>query len=164
MPSVDSTSNLNISLIDRLIDFEPARSKEATLTQTDYNITNVKESVRRDLEWFLNTRRMFTNLPPHFVELKKSLVTYGLPDLSSFDLAAPENQNRLCGLLEKAIETFEPRLRQVQVSLEMQPSHGKSIMFKIEATLLVEPLPEPVVFDTIAEISSGEYTVKGSGF
>lgn len=126
----------------------------------DYNIKGVKESIRRDLEWFFNTRQMFTNLPPHFVELKRSLITYGLPDLSSFNLTTPESQNQLCGLLEKAIETFEPRLRQIKVSLEMQSSHDKSLRFKIEATLLVEPMPEPVVFDTIAEISSGEYSVK----
>ena len=44
MPSVDSTSSLNISLIDRLIDSEPARSKEATVTRTDYNVKNVKEA------------------------------------------------------------------------------------------------------------------------
>lgn len=127
----------------------------------DYNIKGVKESIRRDLEWFFNTRQMLTNLPPHFVELKRSLITYGLPDLSSFSLTTPESQNQLCGLLEKAIETFEPRLRQIKVSLEMQSSYDKSLRFKIEATLLVEPMPEPVVFDTIAEISSGEYSVKG---
>jgi type VI secretion system protein ImpF len=96
------------------------------------------------------------------VEIRKSLITYGLPDLSSFNLKTPESQNRLCDLLEKAIETFEPRLRQVRISLEMQPSLDKSLRFKIEATLLVDPMPESVIFDTIAEISSGEYTVKGS--
>ncbi len=162
MPRVDPTQSLNVSIIDRLIDYDPARSKEATLTQMDYNEKDVKESIRRDLEWFFNTRQMFTNLPPHFVEIRKSLITYGLPDLSSFNLKTPESQNRLCDLLEKAIETFEPRLRQVRVSLEMQPSLDKSLMFKIEATLLVDPMPESVIFDTIAEISSGEYTVKGS--
>jgi len=37
----------------------------------------------------------------------------------------------------------------------------RELRFLIEAVLRMDPNPEPVVFDTVLEFSSGEYDVKG---
>ena len=33
--------------------------------------------------------------------------------------------------------------------------------FQIEAVLRLEPVPEQITFDTVLELSSGEYEIKG---
>ena len=45
-------------------------------------LREVKQSIRRDLENLLNTRRQPRPLPPGLEELEASLVSYGVPDVS----------------------------------------------------------------------------------
>ena len=44
------------SVLDRLIDREPASRSEAALTRAQ-SVRQLKVSLRRDLEWLLNSRR-----------------------------------------------------------------------------------------------------------
>lgn len=61
--------------------------------------------------------------------------------------------------IERAISLFEPRLENVQVQL-VQGDGGEKIMrFRIDARLKVEPAPEPVTFDTLLQLSNGQYVV-----
>lgn len=41
--------------------------------------------------------------------------------------------------------------------------HERALRFRIDARLRVEPAPEPVTFDTVLQLHSGEYLVKGGG-
>ena len=61
--------------------------------------------------------------------------------------------------IENAIEIFEPRFINVRVSLEPVSSVDKQLKFRIEASLNLEPTPEPVVFDTVLEMGSGNFAV-----
>jgi type VI secretion system protein ImpF len=64
--------------------------------------------------------------------------------------------------VEETIATFEPRLASVKVTLAETTEDGKrQLRFLIEGLLRMEPNPEQVVFDTVLEIASGEYHVKG---
>jgi type VI secretion system protein ImpF len=61
------------------------------------------------------------------------------------------------------VRTFEPRLTAVQVSArdpESETHHR--IRFVIEALLRMDPDPERIVFDTVLEVTSGEFLVTGS--
>jgi type VI secretion system protein ImpF len=52
----------------------------------------------------------------------------------------------------------------VKVSLTESDEDGsRQLRFLIEGLLRMEPNPEQVVFDTVLEMSSGEYHVKGDG-
>jgi type VI secretion system protein ImpF len=75
-----------------------------------------------------------------------------------------EVRARLIRQVEEAVAIFEPRLAGVRVSLSESTDDGKrQLRFLIEGMLRMEPNPERVVFDTVLEISSGEYRVRGDG-
>lgn len=162
MPLVKSGTNLTPSLLDRLLDDDPKTASEPN-EKTRWNLSMITESVRQDLEALLNTRiETSRELPPEFAETKKSLLTYGLPDLTSFQLKNDQDKRRLTKIIENLVNTFEPRLQRVRVTLKSVDKYHSAIYFKIEAILNVNPVSEQVVFDTALELVSGEYKVEGS--
>jgi type VI secretion system protein ImpF len=65
-------------------------------------------------------------------------------------------------MLESTISSFEPRLSGVKVNIvESGSNSGRQVRFQIEALLLMDPSPELISFDTVLELSSGEYQIKG---
>jgi type VI secretion system protein ImpF len=149
-------------LLDRLIDLEPRLRGESAMTMAQ-SVRQLKASVRRDLEWLLNTRRIADPLPDHLDETERSLYMYGLPDITSMSRDATGVRPKLLRQVERAIAIFEPRLARVRVSLVETEgeNHRRELRFLIEGTLRMDPNPEQVVFDTVLEFSSGEYQVKG---
>jgi type VI secretion system protein ImpF len=151
------------SLLDRLVDLEPRTSSEAPPTWSE-SVRQLKNSLRHDLEWLLNTRRTPLAPPESFEELPRSLYSFGFPDITSLGRDSREVRGRLLRQVEETIATFEPRLAGVKVSLAETDENGaRQFRFLIEGLLRMEPNPEQVVFDTVLEISSGEYHVKGDG-
>jgi type VI secretion system protein ImpF len=120
----------------------------------------VKQSVRRDLEWLLNTRQEITYVAPEMKELINSVATYGLKDFSTANIKSPSDRNRLRQAIETAVKTFEPRLEHVAVNLEQMHDGERVLRFRISARLRVEPQPEPVTFDTTLQLGTGEYLVR----
>ena len=91
-------------------------------------------------------------------ETSASIVTYGLPDLSNFSWANPQDCKKIAGLVERAIRTFEPRLMPRSVRCEISASEDAadfSVALHLEAILHVEPYSELVSFDSIADIAAG---------
>ena len=148
------------SVLDRLIDYEPELSREP-LASRSKSLRQLKDSVKRDLEQLLNTRQSEDWLPPDLKELSNSVAAYGLPDFTSFSIKTPSEQDRLCHALETALTTFEPRLEDIRVSIMQMGDLQRSLHFRIEARLRVEPAPEPVTFDAMLQLGSGEYLVRG---
>jgi type VI secretion system protein ImpF len=62
--------------------------------------------------------------------------------------------------LQEAVEVFETRLYNVRVIGESSAHSGRSLRFRIEGLARVDPAPEQVSFDTVLELTSGEYAVK----
>lgn len=152
------------SLIDRLTDFEPKSSVEG---RTGYleSVRQFKAGLQRDLEWLLNTRRIPIPAPEELEEVEHSVYHYGLPDLTSISRDSPEARDRLRRRVEDAIASFEPRLANVNIiMLEVEgEQHRRELRFHVEGTLLMDPTPEQVVFDTVLHFASGEYEVEGAG-
>jgi len=147
-------------VLDRLIDYEPEVSREPIASRTK-SLRQLKQSVRRDLEWLLNTRQIVDGLPPDLKEVNNSLAAYGLPDFSHINIENLDDQKQMQRVIERVIQIFEPRLEDVVVTVE-PPRHAERVMrFRIDARLKVEPAPEPVVFDTMLQLGSGQYIVQG---
>ncbi len=146
-------------MLDRLLDFEPENSSEAPKSRSA-SLRDLKLTVRRDVEWLLNTRRTIAEVPTRLEETVRSVFLYGLPDFVSVSAKSPSEQKRLTKELETAIRLFEPRLIDVRVTLEPTDSVERVLRFRIEAKINVEPVPEPVVFDTVLQLGSGEYKLK----
>jgi type VI secretion system protein ImpF len=160
MAKSDRNVEIVPSLLDRLVDDNPGLSQELLGSHLQ-DVRGLERSVVRDLESLLNTRReALADLPEEFTEVNKSLLVYGLPDFTSYNLFNPADRNRLRRTLEMAIVAFEPRLQRVRVTLGAPGQNDRALHFRIEGLLRVEPAPEPVAFDTILQLETQEYLVK----
>lgn len=79
-------------------------------------------------------------------ESSQTVVNYGLPDFSMLNAASPAHRAELAALIEAKITAFEPRLRQVRVTLEPDPANGRNLAGTMQAILNVASLSEPVSF------------------
>jgi type VI secretion system protein ImpF len=161
MPKLDPDVAVTISVLDRLIDLNPDVASDPPANRSQ-SVRQLKASLRRDLEWLLNTRRNPDEVPESYEELFRSLYNYGLPDVTSMGLNSTRDRQRLLRLIEQTIEIFEPRLTGVRVrSVDNSSSGPRILRFQIEALLKMDPAPEQILFDTVLQLNSGEYQVKG---
>jgi type VI secretion system protein ImpF len=150
---------IQLSVLDRLIDFDrhlardPLPTRQATLRA-------YRAAVRRDLEWLLNSRSIFAEIPESYEELPRSLFTYGLADITSLSADNPDDRARLAYRIAEAVRRFEPRLSDVRVSEVPSTEGERRIRFHISADLALDPFPEPVLYDTFLDLSSRAYAVK----
>lgn len=161
MSRKDHETLVTPSLLDRLIDYEPKMSQEAPKSRTT-SLAEFKQSVRRDLEWLLNTRNYPGELDERLEETPKSVVNFGVPDFTGISAKSPPEIKRLNEALETAIKNFEPRFLDLKISLDTVSNSDRTLRFRIEAFLNTEPNPEPITFDTVLEIGSGDFEVKES--
>ena len=160
MPRPEHEPNLLPSVLDRLLDDRPGVTSEPVVSRAQ-NLRALKKSVARDLEALLNTRQeALEGLPEEFTELPRSLLTYGLPDFTSFNLGMTDDRVRVRRCLEDAVTTFEPRLRRVRVSIEPPREHERVLRFRVDALLRTDPSPEPVTFDMVLQLHTQEYVVQ----
>jgi type VI secretion system protein ImpF len=149
---------VTLSVLDRLIDLAPAQPGEPPLSRAQ-SLRILRSAVRRDLEWLLNSRRIPFGPHSAFVEVNRSVYMMGLEDFAAFSLADGQEQSRLLRHIQAVIRQFEPRLANVQISLQDDPIKTRRMRFRIEASLVVDPAPERISFDTILQLSSGEYVI-----
>ena len=159
MARTDNEIKVTLSVLDRLLDYDPQATQEPPKSRSA-SLRQLKQSVRRDLEWLLNTRRFNNGADDELSETIKSVTCYGLPDFTGIGAKNSIEQKRLTRLLEAALKNFEPRLADVNVSLEPIDDYQRQLRFRIEARLLIEPTPEPITFDTMLEVGSGEFSVQ----
>lgn len=160
MARTDNEIQITPSVLDRLLDFEPKLSQEAAKSRSK-SLRELKLSVRRDLEWLLNTRCYPENVDEGLEHVLKSVVLFGLPDFTAVSVKSHVEQKRLKQAVEAAIKNFEPRFIDLKVTLEPINNTDKQMKFRIEATLDIEPTPEPIVFDTILQLGgSGGFAVQ----
>lgn len=153
---------LQPSVLDRLIDEEPASASERPLTRSE-SLAVLKRGVRRDLEWLLNTRRTIEPAPEWLPEVAASLYHYGLEDITSMSRESTEVHARLAKLLEQAIEAYEPRLTNVKVTVVPdERRYLGELRFVIDALLRLDPAPERITFDTVLETAKGLMQVSGT--
>src|SRR5579862_7596456 len=161
--SSESTFAVGLSTLDRLIDDDPETRVEAMPSRSQ-NVQQLKDGVRRDLEWLLNTRRIAVPPDETLKEVNRSLYMYGLPDFTSYSLGSSKDHAKLIRQLLTTVKTFEPRLTNVRVvPLEGTTPAHRTLRFRIEGLLLMDPAPEHVSFDTVLELTSGEYEVQNAG-
>jgi type VI secretion system protein ImpF len=74
-----------------------------------------------------------------------------------------KDHTRLLRQMEEAVVIFEPRLRNVRVTLSPVAKGSRTLRFGMEAMLMIDPAPEQVRFDTLLELTSGDIEVRGDG-
>lgn len=152
-----------------------ARAKEMLVTQSVFDrlrerqewpgtnaaaLRMLKESIRRDLEELLNTRRMLTADLDGYKMARSSVLNYGLEDLNSLTPLSRVNAQELQRAVQRCIAEYEPRLVDVAVSVDDGSDLlRREIRLHIEATLPVHPSAETVSFDTTLDLTSGMYSI-----
>lgn len=159
MPRIDNEIRISLSVLDRLVDFEPEAKAEPPASRSKA-LRQVKQALKRDLEWLFNTRRTL-EVPDELPLLADSMLAYGLPDFSNSSVKNAQDQHDLTLALEATLRRFEPRLEDVVVSVANASVLERAFRFKIEARLRIDPVPEPISFDTTLQIGSGNFAVKG---
>lgn len=147
------------SLLDRLTDDAPDTPADPPVT-FESSAAAYRQGVLRDVGWLLNSRRTAIEIGPAHALVARSAFAYGLPDASGMAMSSKEARAWLVGAMEEALTSFEPRLVRVRVRLtDADQLRAPQVRFAVEATLRMDPDTEPVVFDTVLEISRGEYAV-----
>jgi type VI secretion system protein ImpF len=153
---------LRPSVLDRLSGAHGAQGPVGSV-----GLRELKQAVTRDLQWLLNTRQWWPTELDVLEETPRSIITYGIPDLSVFSWISHSDRKEICSCIEEAVKTFEPRLirRTVRASLvetENKAADDFRVRLRIDAVLHVEPYTEPVSFDTDIEVDTGAIEVKGA--
>ena len=157
--SRETTDVIRPSVLARLMKRPEGRSER--MYYEGVGVRELKAEVAADLERLLNTRMWL----PHedealsgLDEARDSILTYGIPELSTYSWANEEDAKKIAGMVTDVIRTFEPRLVGRTVRCEIIPVDDVddfSLKFRIEGLLQVDPISEHVTFDSAADIDGG---------
>ncbi|TVQ55904.1 MAG: type VI secretion system baseplate subunit TssE [Phycisphaerales bacterium] len=154
-----SSDQVTLSVFDRLV----SRSRTNGLRHpSGGEVDEYLQQVRRDLENLLNSRCWWSDYASDLHELDRSIVTYGLVDFSAEHLGHGTRREEFRRLIERVIRRFEPRIHHPRVELhENVDLSDRTLRFRIEGVLKVEPLSEQIAFDTSVEPTNSSFVIDG---
>lgn len=153
---------LSRSILDRLIDEEPDRPFDPPASTAE-QIRTMRESIRRDLEALLNTRRCPEAPPAGLPELKDALVSYGVDGMVSANLATDEAKLKLAQMVERRISMFETRLSDVRVTiLKSRTMTERALRMRIQATFRLHEGMPPISFESTIDPSTQRFLVEAA--
>jgi type VI secretion system protein ImpF len=142
------------SLLDRLIDVDDWPTTRSS------SMRMYRDSLKRDVEWLLNTRKPPIPNLQSYPRAYASVINFGLPDINSFSGSAERDNNSLMLAIMQTLRDYEPRILSPRVFLVRNDTANRHIRFHIEGQIMFDSIPEDISFDTVLELSSGEYEVK----
>jgi type VI secretion system protein ImpF len=144
------------SLIDRLIDDDPQGSADAHESEEDA-VARYKVALRRDLENLLNTRRPWLPGVARYPGLDRTVIGYGIPDLSTEDMSVPAVRERVRRVVAQVIREHEPRLSEIDIEMDDGPT-SRGMRLRISAVLNIMQSEETVVYE--ASVRPGDRTIE----
>lgn len=160
----ESRKTASASLLNRVLleeAYGDALHRVRKTSVSSVTLRELKKSVSRDIEQLLNTRReLLEGVSPAYNEVAGSLLMYGLPDFTSLSLMNSQHRKQIRRSVEEALGKFEPRLKSVQVTLEVQDKFDPTLRFRIDALLRNDTAPEPVTFDATLQLTTSQYSVR----
>lgn len=148
------------SVLDRLLDDAPREQEESSFRRS-FDLRALKRSVARDMEALLNARRVESVLDlEDCPNALRSMIDFGITDLSSLSLLDPDDRTYLRDKIRIAIERHEPRLSKVVVNLDAPAGTERMLRFRVDAQLEVVPTRPPVSFDATLQISTNSYQIR----
>ena len=104
------SAHLRASLLDRLVDADPEAKSEKVSLRTQ-RAPALRHAVQRDLQHLFSTRRAIPT------EGGRMVHHFGVPDFIHLNPRSESDRAVMAAALKEAIETWEPRLQQVQVEV-----------------------------------------------
>ncbi|MDG1048600.1 MAG: type VI secretion system baseplate subunit TssE [Planctomycetota bacterium] len=138
---------LRISLLDQLLDDDPATPQEA-LPSEQQAYRTVIEGLKRDLLELLNTRKRCRSTPDQWTEVRRSVFSYGIPDIAGAHLATAKDRDHFLSTLGPLIRRCDRRFKTIRITpTSNREASDRILRFRIEATVHVESGIEPIAFD-----------------
>jgi type VI secretion system protein len=137
------------TLLQRLSKAGGRRSGRVQPTAAE-DVEALMESVRQHLTRLLNSRHGMCECLPD----------YGLPALNDLTVGKADHVRAVEEALRTTIEKYEPRLRRVKVTRITEEDHGRSLSFRVEATLVGKSGEHRVWYETAVR-GHGEFDVLG---
>jgi len=130
--------NVTLSLLDRLTDQELSLKTDPTQGRAQ-SLRQLKASLRRDIEWLLNTRRSIEAPTDPALEIERSLFNYGLPDISSLGVRSTTDQK--AAAVDDRIDHRQLRAADTGPRVTMEPVAGSAriLRFQIQGLLRIDP-------------------------
>ena len=152
------TERLQPSLLDRLTDHNPSRRSE-TEKERFFNISDLKKSVIRDIEWLLNCSNCLDidDLSDHAL-VRYSVVQYGIRGLSG-NTVSNISTDAFKQELIKTITYFEPRILsetlEVAVTATADGMNKKALSLIIAGKVWGNPVPIQLYMRTDIDLETG---------
>jgi type VI secretion system protein ImpF len=153
---------LQPSLLDRLTDDEPGKTKESQDKRV-VSMRRLRQCVLRDLAWLMNTTNLETTEDLEaYPEVSHSVLNYGIAELSGH-LVSGLDLTRLERMVRQAVQDFEPRILSSSVKVRSvrdasKESHNQ-LMFEIEGQLWAVPTPTHLLIKTQIDLEEGGVTL-----
>ncbi|MES9825576.1 MAG: type VI secretion system baseplate subunit TssE [Candidatus Thiodiazotropha endolucinida] len=162
MKTAKQQNQLQPSLLDRLTDDEPGKTRESQ-DKRIISMRRLRQMVMRDLAWLLNTTNLSTTEDlTAYPEVEHSVLNYGLTELSGH-LVTGMDLARLERLVRQAIQDYEPRILPQSVRVRSIRDSGKEshnrLMFEIEGQLWAVPTPSHLLIKTQIDLEEGGVTL-----
>jgi type VI secretion system protein ImpF len=152
------------ALLDDAIRLEQRRRFEMQRVFT-ISIERLRRAVLQDLQSLFGATNAESGYPSEGSEfdeaptVRNSVINYGLPPLAG-RMRTPEDFNGLAREIEQAVKAFEPRIRNVRVSLDSQRPgapliQGEQIGYVIEGELWGYPFDEQLRIRTVLDLDIG---------
>ena len=163
MAELTTGERLQPSLLDRLTDNEPDKTRESRDKRV-MSLSEIREAVERDLAALLNASCLgISEDLSAYPEVERSVINYGVPNLVGMS-AAGANTVTIERLVQEAVRTFEPRILpnslQVRVVTNPDEMHRRAIVFEIEGNVWSQPMPMRLFWNTEIDLESGDVIVR----
>jgi type VI secretion system protein ImpF len=159
------SERLQPALLDRLTDLSPNSQSEARDDRV-IDINRLRDIIRRDLSWLLNTNNLDTQIDPaRYPHVTNSVLNYGVREVAG-DFSTAERAQRIHKSIQTAIERFEPRIRAGTTEIIERPGKdGRrgTIVFDIAAEMWAQPYPIELYLRSEVDISTGELSLEDGG-
>jgi type VI secretion system protein ImpF len=141
-------------LFDRLAEAAPRPGQEPFRT---LDRAQLRASVRHELAQLFNTR---CASPADWLAARElTVLDYGIPDFGHMSPGRGDDRVSLATSMRRAIAAYEPRLRNVRVTVDPASTGDRDLRVHIDAELVVDSVPEPVAFYTRIQPGSGRIEV-----
>ena len=101
------------------------------------DLGSLMESVRRDLESLLNTRRPHRSSSESYRNLDASVYALGLKDFSAYDLRQPGSSDAIASSIAETVRVFEPRLANISVTVDDGAPNRRATMLLPKLTFRI---------------------------
>lgn len=159
------TERLQPSLLDRLTDLDPTSSTEGRDDRV-INIRRLRDIIRRDLSWLLNSNSQDTLIDAEqYPNIATSVLNYGVQEVAG-DFSTKNRAAEIRKAIKRAIILFEPRIKDGTLEIiarEDTTSSQTIVEFDIRADMWAQPLPMELYLRSQVDLTTGQLHLERAG-